>query len=105
VAAFTRDLASVGSTATPEALTRAAPALRASLADAEVLSERLSAERLDDSRLEAQRARAADALATVVAAMRQTTDAASGSRPTRFVQAVDDYSTAVAALRAVGQPG
>ena len=93
VAEFTRDLTTVGNVATPEALTRAAPALRATLQDAEALSERLSAERVEDTRLEAQRARAAAALEDVVAAMRQATDAASGSRPTRFVQAVDATPT------------
>ena len=60
VAEFTRDLTTVGNVATPEALTRAAPALRATLQDAEALSQRLSAERVEDTRLEAQRARAAD---------------------------------------------
>ena len=105
VAEFTRDLTTVGNVATPEALTRAAPALRATLQDAEALSQRLSAERVEDTRLEAQRARAAAALEDVVAAMRQATDAASGSRPTRFVQAVDAYSDAVAALRVEGGEG
>jgi hypothetical protein len=103
VAAFARDLASVGTTATPESLARAAPALRASLAQAEAYSQRLSAQRLEDARLEAQRARAAEAYAEVVAAMRLATDAAAGGRPTRFVQAVDDYSNAIAALRAAGE--
>jgi hypothetical protein len=35
--------------------------------------------------------------------MRLATDAAAGARPTRFVQAVDDYSNAIAALRAAGE--
>ncbi len=103
VAEFTRDLATVGSVATPEALERAAPELRASLAGAEALSQRLSAERLEDARLEAQRARAAAALEDVVAAMRTAADEAAAGRPTRFVQAVDDYSNAIAALRAAGE--
>lgn len=105
VAEFTRDLTTVGAVATPEALTRAAPALRATLMDAEALSQRLSAERVEDARLETQRARAAAALGDVVASMRLATDAASGSRPTRFVQAVDAYSDAIAALRAAGGEG
>ncbi len=78
--------------------------MSASLAQAEAHSQRLSAERLEDSRLEAQRARAAAAYADVVAAMRLATDAAAAGRPTRFVQAVDDYSNAIAALRAAGEP-
>ena len=89
--------------ATPEALERAAPELRASLAGAEALSQRLSAERLEDARLEAQRARAAGALEGVVAAMRAAADEAAAGRPTRFVRAVDDYSNAIAALRAAGE--
>lgn len=103
VAEFTRDLATVGAVATPEALGRAAPELRASLAGAEALSQRLSAERLEDARLEAQRARAAGALEGVVAAMRAAADEAAAGRPTRFVRAVDDYSNAIAALRAAGE--
>jgi hypothetical protein len=102
VAAFTRDLGAVGAVATPEALERAAPALRQSLAAAEALSERLSAERLEDARLETQRERAAAALAGVVTAMRAAADEAAAGRPTRFVQAVDAYSNAVAALRVAG---
>jgi hypothetical protein len=103
VAAYTRALQSVGAVATPEALERAAPALRDALAAAEPLSERLSAERLEDTRLEGQRERAAAALAAVVAGMRTATDEAAAGRPTRFVQAVDAYSNAVAALRAAGE--
>ena len=103
VAAFTRELAAVGSVATPEGLQRAAPALRESLADAEALSQRLSAQRLEDTRLEDQRARAAGALAAVVVAMRQAADEADAGRPTRFVAAVDAYSNAIAALRAAGE--
>jgi hypothetical protein len=105
VAEFTRDLTTVGAVATPEALTRVAGSLSATLQDAEALSQRLTAERVEDTRLEAQRVRAAAALEDVVAAMRLATDAASGSRPTRFVQAVDAYSDAVAALRAAGGEG
>ena len=102
VADFTRDLQAVGAVATPEALARAAPALRESLGAAEALSQRLSAERLEDARLETQRERAAGALAGVITAMRVAADEAAAGRPTRFVQAVDAYSDAVAALRAAG---
>jgi hypothetical protein len=103
VAAFSRDLAGVGAGATRPALQRTAPALRASLSAAAVQSQRLSAERLEDARLEEQRSGAAAALATVVSAMTAATEAAEGGRPALFVRAVDDYSNAVAALRAAGQ--
>jgi hypothetical protein len=105
VAAFTRSLASVGAVATPAALQSAAPALGASLADLEALSRRLSAQRLEDTRLEAQRAAAAAALEDVAAAARQAASEADAGRATRFVQAVDAYSDAVAALRAAGGAG
>ena len=97
---FTRALDAVGQVATPAALARAAPGLRTALAGAEPIAERLSAERLEDARLEDQRARAADALANVLAAMRLATDAAGDAGPQAFVAAVDDYRDAVAALRA-----
>jgi hypothetical protein len=100
VTQFTAALDAVGPVATPAALARAAPGLRAALADAEPIAGRLSAQRLEDARLEDQRARAADALADVVAAMRLAADAAGDGGPQAFVAAVDDYSDAVAALRA-----
>lgn len=103
VAEFTRALAAVGNVATPAALERAAPRLQAAQEQAEAYALRLSAERLDDARLEAQRARAADALAGVAAAMRTVTAEAAAGRPTRFVEAVDDYSNAIADLRAAGE--
>jgi hypothetical protein len=35
--------------------------------------------------------------------MRLAADAAAGGRPTRFVEAVEDYSNAIAALREAGE--
>ncbi len=84
-------------------LERAAPKLEAALAQAEPYALRLSAQRLDDTRLEAQRAEAATALEAVVAAMRTAAAEAAAGRPTRFVEAVDDYSNAIADLRAAGE--
>ena len=103
MARFTEGLQAVGAVATRPALAQAAPGLSAALSEAETAAQRLEAERLEDARLEAQRARAAEALEEVIAAMRLATAAAAAGQPQRFVAAVDDYSNAVAALRA--QPG
>jgi hypothetical protein len=100
VARFTESLEAVGAVATRPSLAQAAPGLRAALDDAEAAAQRLEAERLEDARLEAQRARAAEALEQVLAAMRLATAAAAAGQPQRFVAAVDDYSNAVAGLRA-----
>lgn len=102
VAGFTQALAAAGDEATAPALARVAPALRQPLQEATDYSRRLSGESLEDARLEQQRDDAADALAVVVQRMSAVVATAEAGRPTRFVQAVDAYRAALAALREVG---
>lgn len=89
----------------PVTLRRVASRLQEALARTEALAARLAAARLADRRLEDQRARAADALASVVAAMESVARAARDGDPEAAETGAAAFLRAVGRLRSLSASG
>lgn len=89
---------------TARALRAAATAMAEPLTRAEAVQGRLIAMRLEDQRLEAQRVRVHEANAAVIQAMDRMRTAAAAADAAGAKDAAADLQTAIAALRAIGEP-
>lgn len=96
---FSAQLEEIGPVARPAALRELAPQLAVSLAAADTALGRLEAARLADTRLEAQRAASVPLLQDVVDTMAAVTRHAAAGEPEPTVDAVQDFTAAVEALR------